>query len=112
MVRYNKTINQKLHKEFCEIEGCDVTEPAMLHWHHVIGRKEEGTSNDPFNLAVLCANHHNMFHRTDRLKFIGVFPSTTKYGRKLIYILDGVCNCPELLEEIERLNEAKVKFTK
>lgn len=50
------------------------------------------TSNHPFNLAILCANHHEMTH-SGRLKIIGVFPATLPpNGRALIYELDGVRN--------------------
>ena len=97
-MRYNKTINQKLHKEFCEIDGCDVTDPAMLHIHHIVGRKETNTNNHPLNCAILCSNHHNLLHNTDRLKIIGVYPSTNRYGRQLIYILDGKPNIEGITE--------------
>lgn len=83
---------RRLKKERCEIEGCDITDPALLHAHHIIERTEIDTSNHPFNLAVLCSNHHNMLHHTDRLEIIGVYPSTAKYGRTLIYKIDGKPN--------------------
>jgi len=31
---------KKLHKEFCEIENCDVTDSNQLHHHHIIERTE------------------------------------------------------------------------
>lgn len=99
MVRYNKTTNQKLHKEFCEIEGCDVTDPDQLHWHHIRERTEIDTSNNPFNIAVICANHHELAH-SGRLKIIGVYPSTGRYGRMLIYTLDGKPNIEGITEPL------------
>ncbi len=50
----SRSKKQKLHKEFCEIEGCDVTNAALLHHHHIIERKEIGTNNHPSNLACIC----------------------------------------------------------
>lgn len=94
--KYNHTINQKLHKEFCEIEGCDA-EPETLQWHHVIERTQIGTSNDPYNLAVLCGNCHILVHE-GVIEIIGVYPSTSKYGRMLIYKKDGVANVPGIEE--------------
>lgn len=95
--RYNNTTNQKLHKEFCEIEGCDITDPDQLHWHHIVERTEVNTCNHPFNIAVICANHHELAH-SGRLEIIGVYPSTAKYGRLLVYKIDGVPNVPGIEE--------------
>lgn len=81
----------KLHKEFCEISGCKIIDSKLLHHHHIIERTELGTSNDIWNLAVLCPTHHAMVH-SGKLKIIGVFPSTAKFGRTLIYELDGISN--------------------
>lgn len=99
MVRYNKTTNQKLHKQFCEVEGCGVTDPNQLHWHHIKERTEIDTSNNPFNIAILCANCHALVH-SGRLKIIGVYPSTGRYGRMLIYILDGKPNIEGITEPL------------
>lgn len=83
----------KLHKEYCEIEGCSIKDPIALEWHHIIERTDPETSNHPFNLAVLCSNHHSMVDN-GRLKIIGVYPSTHQNGRTLVYILDGIQNIP------------------
>lgn len=91
-------MKKMLKKEKCEIDGCDITDPAMLHIHHIVGRKQINTSNDPFNCVVLCSNHHNLLHNSGRLKIIGVYPSTSRYGRKLIYILDGKPNIEGITE--------------
>jgi hypothetical protein len=88
---------KSLHKEFCEIEGCEVIDADQLHHHHIIERTELGTSNNPFNIAVICANHHELAH-SGRLKIIGVYPSTAKHGRMLIYELDGIPNVPGITE--------------
>jgi len=96
MVRYNQTINQKLHKEFCEI--CNCKDKECLHHHHITERTEIDTSNNPFNIAILCANCHNLLHHTDKLEIIGVYPSTNKYGRILIYKKNGVPNVEGITE--------------
>lgn len=92
-IRYYKgcvIFKPKLHKEYCEIEGC-CADPSTLEHHHIVERKTIGTSNDPLNLAVICANHHALTH-SGRLRIIGVFPSSGRNGRTLIYVLDNVCN--------------------
>lgn len=88
----------KLQKIRCEIEGCGVTEKAALHLHHIVERKVIGTSNDPMNLAILCANHHELTHDGKKLEIIGVYPSTGEQGRTLVYKLNGVPNIPDINE--------------
>lgn len=95
MVRYNKTINQKLHKEFCEV--CDNTDVETLHHHHIVPRSEIGTSNNPFNISVLCANCHNKVH-ANIIEIVGVYPSTNRHGRQLIYITNGTPNIEGITE--------------
>jgi len=90
VARYNQTTNQKLHKEFCEIEGCDAPKET-LHWHHIVERTEINTSNNPMNLAVICSNCHTLVH-AGVIEIIGVYPSTKKYGRILVYKKNGVSN--------------------
>ena len=107
--RYNKTTYQKLHKEYCEIEGCDVTDPDQIHWHHIVERKIVGTSNDPYNCAIICANHHELCH-SGRLKIIGVYPSTSNHGRKLIYELDGVPNVPGITKPYYTYKAPQIKL--
>lgn len=92
-------MTKKRPKIKCEINDCPVDDPALLHRHHIVERTEIGTSNDDFNLAILCANHHAMTHDHKRLKIIGVFPSTQPpMGRTLVYELDGKCNIPGITE--------------
>lgn len=82
----------KIVKDKCEIDGCDVTDINLLHLHHIIERTKVNTTNHPFNLAILCANHHEMVH-SNRLKIIGLYPSTKlPNSRTLIYELDGKKN--------------------
>lgn len=93
----------KLIKNKCEIESCLVDDPNLLHFHHIIERTEENTTNHDFNLAILCANHHAYLH-SGRLKIIGVFPSTKPpNNRILVYELDGKRN-------IEGIDEPIVTF--
>jgi len=93
----------KLVKNKCEIESCNVTDPKLLHLHHIIERTEINTTNNDFNLAILCANCHALTH-SGRLKIIGVYPSTQlPNGRTLIYELDGKKN-------IEGIDKPYVEF--
>jgi hypothetical protein len=80
----------KLIKNKCEIEGCN--EVDNLHLHHIIERTDLNTNNDPFNLVILCPNHHNYCH-SKKLKIIGIFPSTKKPNNRIVvYELDGKKN--------------------
>lgn len=82
----------KLIKNKCEIEFCDVTVTEALHFHHIIERTMTDTTNHPFNIAILCATHHEFVH-SGKLNIIGVFPSTgLPNKRTLIYELDGKRN--------------------
>jgi hypothetical protein len=83
---------KKLIKHKCEITSCGVEDPEVLHLHHIVERTEINTTNNEFNLAILCANCHAMTH-AGRLKIIGVYPSTQPpNGRTLVYELDGKRN--------------------
>lgn len=80
----------KLIKNKCEIEGCSETD--NLHLHHIVERTEINTTNNIFNLCILCPTHHAYVH-SGRLKIIGIYPSTTPpNGRTVIYELDGKKN--------------------
>lgn len=82
----------KLIKAYCEIEGCDVTNPNLLELHHIIERVSVGTSNDPKNLAILCSNHHSLLH-SGELVIHGVLPATKPPNKRiLVYTLDGKKN--------------------
>ena len=101
---------KKRPKLQCEIEGCEVTDPNLIHRHHIVERKEIGTCNNDFNLAVICANHHEMVH-SGRLKIIGVFPGTKPpTGRILVYELDGVSNFPGIDEAYFKHKPAGMKL--
>lgn len=82
----------KLIKNKCEIETCNVTDENLLHLHHIIERTQINTTNDPFNLAILCANCHALTH-SGKLKIIGVYPSTILPNKRtLVYELNGKKN--------------------
>jgi len=82
----------KLIKNQCEVESCNICDPNLLHFHHIIERTEVNTTNHDFNLAILCANCHNLVH-SGRLKIIGIYPSTQLPNhRTLVYELDGKRN--------------------
>lgn len=104
-----KNLKKKLHKDFCEIEGCLMKDSAALEHHHIIERTEINTSNHIMNLCVLCSNHHSLLH-AGRLKIIGVFPSTGKSGRTLIYELDGKANVPGITESYFKYRPNQMKL--
>ncbi len=101
---------KRVPKLFCEIDGCSVKDPALLHKHHIVERTEIGTCNDDLNLAIICANHHAMTHN-GKLKIIGVFPSTGKSGRTLVYELDGKINVPGITEAYFKHRPSQMKMT-
>ena len=78
----------KLIKNKFEIESCFVDDANALHFHHIIERTKVNTTNHPFNIAILCAVHHELVH-SGRLKIIGVYPSPQlPIQRTLVYKLD------------------------
>lgn len=82
----------KLIKNKCEVEECNITDPDLLELHHHIPRTAENTTNNNFNLCILCCIHHKMID-SGRLKIISIYPSTNPpNGRTLIYELDGKKN--------------------
>jgi len=86
----------KLIKNKCEVETCNVTDKNLLHLHHIIERTEINTTNNTYNLAILCANCHALTH-SGRLRIIGVYPSTKLPNKRvLVYELDGIKNIPEI----------------
>lgn len=82
----------KLIKDRCEVESCNIDDSKLLELHHIIERTEIHTTNNNFNLAILCGTHHAMTH-TKKLRIIGVFPSTKLPNKRtLVYELDGKRN--------------------
>ena len=93
----------KLIKDKCEVESCDVTAEEALHFHHIIERTEVNTTNHIFNIAILCAVHHELTH-SGKLKIIGVYPSTKLPNKRtLVYELDGKRN-------VENITQPYVQF--
>ena len=93
----------KLIKNKCEVETCNVTDKNLLHLHHIIERTEINTTNNTYNLAILCANCHALTH-SGRLRIIGVYPSTKLPNKRiLIYELDGIKN-------IDGIDSPYIKF--
>lgn len=41
-----------LPKIKCEISECNITDPAALHYHHIIEQNEINTDNSIWNLCV------------------------------------------------------------
>lgn len=99
-------MKSKLIKNKCEIETCTVTDPHLLHLHHIIERTEINTTNHNFNLAILCANCHALTH-SGKLKIIGVYPSTKLPNKRtLIYELNGVKNLDIDMPYVEFKNKS------
>lgn len=82
----------KLIKNKCEIDSCNVTDPNLLHLHHIIERTDENTTNHIMNLVILCSNCHNLVH-SGKIRIIGLFSSTKLPNKRtLVYELDGKRN--------------------
>lgn len=93
-------MSKKLILNKCEIENCN--ENKNLHRHHIIERTQLNTTNHPYNLAILCSNHHAAVH-SGSLKIIGIYPATLPpNNRILVYELDGIKNID--------INDPYVKF--
>lgn len=67
--RINSNLVKKLFGEKCQVENCSFTAtisphllPFISEVHH-LEHLSKGGANSPYNLAVLCANHHSIFHR-------------------------------------------------
>jgi hypothetical protein len=87
---------KKLIPICCEICGND--NKPTLHKHHIVERTNINSNNDNFNLAVICANCHNMVHAGE-IKIIGLYPSTKlPYKRTLIFERSGISNVPGITE--------------
>lgn len=83
----------KLEKINCEV--CGEKNKEVLHAHHIEERTSVDCSNNNWNMIVICPTEHSKIHNGD-IKIIGVWPSTSGNGRKVVYIKDGVCNFPAL----------------
>ena len=64
----------------CEI--CGLKDKSILHRHHIIPRRDERSTNNDNNLAILCPNCHSKVH-TGEFIIIGVYSSTE--GKSLIW---------------------------
>src|SRR5690242_2707746 len=101
---------KKRPKIKCEIEECTISDPKLLHRHHLIERTEVGTSNDDMNLVILCSNHHLLTH-SGKLKIIGVFPGTRPpSGKIVVYELNGKCNIPGINEAYFKYKPPQIKL--
>lgn len=96
----------KLIKNKCEIETCTISDPLLLELHHIIPRTDINTTNNDFNLAILCCNCHKLLDG-GKLKIIGAYPSTKPpNGRTLVYELHGVKNVDLNLPYVEFKNKS------
>lgn len=87
---------KKLIKSNCEIFDCNINDKDLLHYHHIIPRSNFDCTNDSSNIAILCANHHELLH-SNKLIILGVINSTRPPNKRtLVYKINDVCNMPEL----------------
>ena len=89
---------KKRPKIVCEV--CGEENQSVLHRHHIVERTEIETTNDDFNIAIVCANCHAKIH-TGELEIVGVFPGTRPpTGRILVYRINGICNVPGMEDAV------------
>lgn len=82
-----------------ECEICCEKNVKVLHKHHIIERTAAGTSNNEWNLAIICANCHTRVHGGE-IEIIGVFSSSRPpNGRTLVFKENGICNVPGMEKE-------------
>ena len=100
----------KLIKAYCEIDGCNVTDPRLLELHHIICRTDPNTTNTNNNIAILCANHHTLLHTND-LVIYGIVPSTKLPNKRiLVYELYGNKNIDISIEELEAFKPKRKSY--
>src|SRR5258708_28402248 len=98
----------KLKKEHCEI--CGESNKTLLQFHHIIERVEiNGTPNDPLNIAIICSHCHIKSH-SGEIEIVGIYPSTAKNGRTLIYKKDGKYNVEGITEAYFQPKEKAMKI--
>jgi len=68
----------------CEI--CGNAKHAVLHYHHIIPRRDPRCHGGNNNLAILCANCHSLVH-TGEIIIIGVYQTTG--GQQLMWFKKG-----------------------
>lgn len=82
---------KKLIKAYCEL-NCGETNKNALHFHHIIPQNQVECTNDPNNIAVICASCHEKVH-SNNIIIIGVLPSTKLPNKRtLIYEINGIKN--------------------
>lgn len=74
--RINSALVKKVFGVECQVENCEYTANEdtdvvrfLTEVHHLEHLARRGT-NSPFNLAVVCSNHHSIFHRDKTAKII------------------------------------------
>lgn len=71
----------KLCLDCCELCGLG-SGSVRMHVHHIIPRCDERSSQDNWNLAVVCPNCHDDVHRGGKT-IVGVYNSTS--GRRVLF---------------------------
>ena len=84
MVQRRFKNQSKLKKNECEI--CGYNNPAALNIHHIIPRCDPRSTNNNYNLSVVCHICHDLIH-AGQITIIGVYDSTA--GRKLMWFKEG-----------------------
>jgi len=99
-----------LNKIICEV--CGIDDKTILEKHHIIERTEIDTSNNDYNLAVICSNCHSK-HHFGNLEIIGFISSTKRpYGRTLIYKLIDILNIEGMEDFVIRIKPKQTKIRK
>lgn len=102
-MRKNKKL--KPQKDKCEI--CGANNKAYLHAHHIIPRRDYRSTDNWDNIAICCANCHNLVHSGDII-IIGVYYTTN--GRQLMFHKKG--EEPMLPEEFWLIKDNPLVITK
>ncbi|MFA5049005.1 MAG: HNH endonuclease signature motif containing protein [Patescibacteria group bacterium] len=75
-----RILNQIRSKVCCEI--CGIKQKNILHYHHIIPKKDKRCTNSNINIAIVCPNHHSLIH-SGEIIIIGVYQTTD--GTKLMW---------------------------
>lgn len=81
---YSKILSKRVHSNLvkkvfgvnCQVENCEYTAEEtevsmkLISEVHHLEHLSRGGSNSPYNLAVLCSNHHAIFHRDKTAKIM------------------------------------------
>jgi predicted HNH restriction endonuclease len=83
--RYKKIVDElkKKYNGYCQVENCEFTFSKIdgenySEAHHLMSLAKGGSQNQE-NVAILCANHHRMFHYAK----VEIKEMQSKYKRRI-----------------------------